>query len=234
MTTRKPPSSQPSLIAVAAISAVEPVSRPPGWLRVRVGRSNLAMLHPIEASRIDARPGQLLDDERLKSLNEAAARSRVRRDAERLLARRALTRSELQRRLLDKDHTPASITAVLAALEQAQALDDERLAAAAAQRALTSGRRAGREVVRALESRGVHSKLARHAVAAAVHDTGKSDFDRALQLATTRLRGELVSKDVATQRRRLAGVLARRGYDEDTIEQVLERLVKPPPTSDSA
>jgi regulatory protein len=214
------------LIATEAVTEIEPASRPRGWVRIRAGRRAIALLHPREAEAMDLRVGAAVTEELERLIAAAEARSAVRRDAERLLARRAVAGAELEARLLAKEHGVEAVASVVAALKKSGAVDDARLAEGAAARSLGTGRRAAALAERELEDRGVSRRIARRAVVSAAKDLGETDFERAMALGRSRMRGELLNKDPATQRRRLAGVLARRGYDEETVEAVLDRLVK--------
>lgn len=212
---------------LTTITTITPASRPAGHLRIKSGRRTLAILHPREAEALELREGLPLSDDLLAALDLAAARSRARTAAERLIARRALSAAELRGRLEARGHDPAAVKTVVASLVAAGAIDDRAVAAAAAARALGQKRSTTR-AARDLAARGIDPDLAAEAARAAADDDGRTDLDRALHLARSRLRGELAGKPPVVIRRRLAGVLARRGYDEDTVETVLDRLVPRP------
>lgn len=216
------------------ITALVPASRPRGFVRVRVGRKTVAVLHPREAEILDLKPGRMIDERLRAQLGAAQARSSVRRDAERLLSRRALTESELHERLIAQGPDALAVAEVVAALRRAGALDDARVVASAAANALGRRRAAG-AAVSDLEARGVEARVAKQAVGAAAADRRESDWDRALALAQARIRGQLAAADPRTQRRRLAGVLARRGYEDDLIERILDAVLPPlPPPAEHA
>lgn len=76
------------------------------------------------------------------------------------------------------------------------------------------------ELKRRLAARGIHGDIALEAIGAI---TGDDVLAMALDAAAHKLRTmTTLSKDVAA--RRMAGHLARRGFDEDTTRAVLEHL----------
>lgn len=206
------------------ITALTPASRPRGFVRVRSGSRTLALLHPREAEALDLKPGRAADERMQAELGRAQARSAVRRDAERLLARRALTEAELVERLTALGGKALPVAEVVASLRRAGAIDDARLAADAAAAWLGRGRSAAAAAAR-IEARGLGHDAAVEAVHAAAGANDQSDWDRALALARARLERSRLTADPRTRRRRLAGVLARRGYDDDLIERVLDALL---------
>lgn len=213
------------------ITALAPPSRPRGLVRVRSGSRTLALLHPREAEALGLKPGRVVDERMRAELARAQARSAVRRNAERLLARRALTEAELVERLTALGGETLPVAEVVASLRRAGAIDDARVAAGAAAAWLGRGRSAAAVAAR-IEARGLGHDAAVQAVHAAAAANGESDWDRALALARARLERSSTTADPRTRRRRLAGVLARRGYDDDLIERVLDALL--PRTADES
>jgi regulatory protein len=126
-----------------------------------------------------------------------------------LLSFRDRSRRELERRLLQAGFEPEDVVEALAALERAGLVDDERFARSVVEQEAgrrLSGRRA---VASALVAKGVDRDAARAALAEL--DDPSAERGRADDLArarATRLAG--LPPEVAY--RRLAGLLARRGY----------------------
>lgn len=208
------------------ITGLTPASRPRGFVRVRSGATTLALLHPREADALDLKPGRAVVDQLRHDLARAQARSDVRRVAERLLARRALSEAEMVERLAAECADTAAVAEVVASLRRAGAIDDARLAAGAAARSLGRRHAAGAAAAQ-VEARGLDRATANRAVRAALAESGESDWDRALALARGRVRRQFRTLDVRTQRRRLAGVLARRGFDDELIDRVLDAVLPP-------
>jgi regulatory protein len=159
--------------------------------------------------------GAPLDGERAASADAAHAA------ALRLLTTRARSRAELERRLLERGFAAAAVAETLDRLERVGLVDDRALAEAVA------GGRAERgldapAIAAELRDRGVDPTLAERAAQAAV--PGDVRADRCRQVAETRL-AQLEGLPPATQLRRLAAYLARRGYPAELAESVARDLV---------
>jgi regulatory protein len=139
----------------------------------------------------------------------------------RLLAVRARSRSELERRLAQRGFAERDIAAALDRLSEAGLVDDAAFAAAYAES--RSGRGADSRVIAAeLRDRGVAPKLAERAAEAAAPVDERAE--RCLEVAAARLaRMEGLAPEVRF--RRLAAYLDRRGYPPDLIDAVLTELV---------
>lgn len=144
-----------------------------------------------------------------------AARARVSADAlaaaRRMLGRRALSRSELDRRLADDGVDDADRAAVLARLEGESALDD----AALAERVIAAERRKGRGW------RSAQAALARRGLTAIDADIAAPDDDDELARATATLRRR---GRVADDPRRTAAWLARRGFSGGVCRAAVESV----------
>jgi regulatory protein len=159
--------------------------------------------------------GAPLDGERAASADAAHAA------ALRLLTTRARSRAELERRLLERGFAAAAVAETLDRLERVGLVDDRALAEAVA------GGRAERgldapAIAAELRDRGVDPALAERAAQAAV--PGDVRADRCRQVAEARL-AQLEGLPPATQLRRLAAYLARRGYPAELAESVARDLV---------
>jgi regulatory protein len=139
----------------------------------------------------------------------------------RLLAVRARSRRELERRLERRGFAERDITAALDRLSEAGLVDDAAFAAAYAES--RAGRGADSRVIAAeLRERGVAPKLAERAAEAAVPVDERAE--RCLEVAAARLaRMDGLAPEVRF--RRLAAYLDRRGYPPDLIDSVLAELV---------
>jgi regulatory protein len=139
----------------------------------------------------------------------------------RLLAVRARSRRELERRLERRGFAERDIAAALDRLSEAGLVDDAAFAAAYAES--RAGRGADSRVIAAeLRERGVAPKLAERAAEAAVPVDERAE--RCLEVASARLaRMEGLAPEVRF--RRLAAYLDRRGYPPDLIDSVLAELV---------
>lgn len=153
---------------------------------------------------------------------DETATEEARLAALRLLDRRPLTRADLRRRLLDREHEPAAVEAALDRLEAVGLVDDAAYAAAFI-RDGASLRGHGRvRLARDLRQRGVDPEL--------VEATLDAEYPRAdehavaLELARARV-GRLAGLELEAARRRLAGFLARRGLGSAAVYAALDEVL---------
>ena len=147
----------------------------------------------------------------------------ARRDAFRMLGRRAVSRQRLIERLRRKGHAPEAAAAVADELAAKGLIDD---AAFAATIAASASRRAGKRLVESkLRARGIDRATAAKASTDAAKE--RDALQDALALGRTRFKRMSDRLTPDAKRRRLYGLLARRGYDSDVCRQVIDTLMKP-------
>ncbi|MGB7448285.1 MAG: regulatory protein RecX, partial [Ornithinimicrobium sp.] len=134
--------------------------------------------------------------------------ARARQVVLRQLAMGPRSRKQLADKLRDKDVDPEVIEAVLDRMTQVGLVDDEAYAAAVVRSKHDGAGMAPRALRHELHKRGVASDTAERAIGAVDADDERS---RAEQLVTERL-PRLHGLDRQVQTRRLAGLLARKGY----------------------
>jgi regulatory protein len=164
--------------------------------------------------------GDELDADGVERLRQASADQRTEQRLLRLIATRPRSRAELERRLAQWQVPEPRAQLVLAKLERAGLLDDTRLADALSD----SLRRRGHGSLRVahdLERLGVDHDVAAPALA----DHAASDAGGALRLLARRFGPP--PYDHATTRR-AAGLLARRGFDQEAVSQVLDLGIDEP------
>jgi regulatory protein len=139
-----------------------------------------------------------------------------------LLSFRDRSRSELEQRLLRAGFEPDDVVEAIEGLERVGLVDDERFARAVVEQ--QAGRRLSgwRAVESVLAGKGVDRRV----VTAALDeiDAPGAELDRAIELAgrrATRLTG--LAPEVAY--RRLAGLLARRGYAPGICHEATRRAL---------
>ena len=138
-----------------------------------------------------------------------------------LLAVRARSRGELERRLARRGFGEEVVAAALDRLAETGLVDDAAFAAAYAESRAARGADA-RVIAIELHDRGVAPELAGRATEAAV--PAEEQAERCRQVAVARLaRLEGLAPEV--QFRRLAGFLERRGYPAAVISAVLSDLI---------
>lgn len=173
--------------------------------------------HLLSAGRLaelGVAAGDELDGAGLERLRQSSADQRSEQRLLRLLATRPRSRAELVRRLAQWHVPEPSAQLLLAKLERAGLLDDSRLAGELSE----SLQRRGHGSLRAahdLERLGVEYDTAAPALA----DHATSDPGLARRLLARRF-GPPPYDDATT--RRAAGLLSRRGFDEQAVSQVLD------------
>lgn len=173
--------------------------------------------HRLSTARLaDLRlaPGDRLDDAGVERLRQASSDERSEQRLLRLIAIRPRSRAELVRRLGQWQVPEQNAAALMGRLERAGLLDDSLLAeslSASLQRRGQGSRRAAHE----LERLGVERETAAQALAA--HATSDPGLAREL----LRRRFGPPPYDRATTRR-AAGLLARRGFDDEAVATVLD------------
>jgi regulatory protein len=145
---------------------------------------------------------------------------KARADALRILGRGDHAAAALIARLVRRGHAEEDATRAVERLRVEGWLDDEATARALAERTVRGAPAADRLIETRLRRGGVEADLAARV---ARETAGEDPVAAALLVAERRCRG-LDRLDPAVAARRVAGVLARRGFDEDVIETVLSRL----------
>jgi len=164
------------------------------------------------------------DDERSTDLEAA------REAALKLLERARRTRSDLARRLAERGYDAPTIEQALERLARVGLVDDVEYARAFLHERL--GRRAAgrRRLEQELRARGVTpADVAGAFERLAEEDPGARDEVEAARRAVAQAERRYRGLDPQLRRRRLYALLARRGFDPDTIAAALEA---PPPDAD--
>lgn len=138
-----------------------------------------------------------------------------------LLERTRRTRGDLTRRLRDKGYTPATIGSVLDRLAEVGLVDDAEYA-----RAFMAGRRArrsagARRIEQELRARGVGPEDIAAARTRLDADQGAMDEVSAARRVLAQAARRTATLEPRVRRQRLWSLLARRGFDGDTIERAL-------------
>jgi regulatory protein len=140
--------------------------------------------------------------------------------ATRLLTAKSRSSTELRRRLAQAGHEPADIEAALEKLTRAGFLDDALFARQFARSRLASGKRSTRRVRDELRTKGLGAELVAEAVGDVLADEGISDATAAESLALKKAPA-LQKLEPHVARRRLFGMLARRGFAPDVIARAV-------------
>lgn len=162
------------------------------------------------------------EDPRLLDADEVADPTACREAALKLLERTRRTRSELERRLKDKGYAPSTIAEVSERLVAVGLIDDAEFA-----RAWLAGRwgrkpSGWRRLQQELRGKGIADDDIERARAQLTERGSAPDEVESAAKLVMQARKRYARFDDHAQRQRLYALLARRGYDSDTIRRALE------------
>ena len=166
--------------------------------------------------------GQQLSAEQLESILQGAVRQECFDKTIRHLERRLHSRSELRTKLMRDEYGPTIIDSVLDQLEELGYVNDNRFATEKAESAAKHKHHGRNRAMIELAKKGVPRETARQAVENVyeAHDSASVARDLAIKKARS-----LSKLDPAVAKRRLYGMLLRRGFDWDTIKPVVEEAL---------
>ena len=196
--------------------------RKPGRYVVDVDGKQFAIVTADALAATKARIGVVVDNRLAAHLNEANELTAAYDRALTLLAFRARSARELQRRLVQKGVTAERADRVIAKLREAGLIDDADFARQLTRSKMSAGA-SRRRVHQELFKRGVPREVADEAVEQVVEEEGISDAESIERIARKKW-STLHGLDDPTRRRRLFGFLARRGFDSDDVSRVVRQL----------
>jgi regulatory protein len=197
--------------------------RKPGRYVIDVDGKEFATVSAETLSETKTRVGVVVDDRLAARLNDASEDAAMYDRALNLLAFRARSARELERRLTMKGESRERAQRVIEKLRVVGLINDADFARQVA-RSKVSGGASKRRLQQELFKRGVARDVADPAVAEVLEDESVDEVAVAERIARKRL-PSLASADAATQRRRLYAFLARRGHDSETIRTVMDRVL---------
>lgn len=177
--------------------------------------------HVNVAAKLGLRSGAIISADQIDDIRRAQRRQECFDQAMRYRQTRMHSHRELELKLRRRGYESPVVDDVLKQLVAMRYVDDAMLAAdkvASSQRRLQG--RVG--VSHDLERAGVDDDVAGQAIEAAV--TPASERDLATQLAQKHL-PRLARLDKMVARRRLIGLLARRGFGQETIQDVVDTIL---------
>ncbi|MFI5061128.1 MAG: regulatory protein RecX [Actinomycetales bacterium] len=134
------------------------------------------------------------------------------------LARRGMSRWELEQVLEKREIDPCTAQAEVDRLESVGLLDDEALAANLVYTQHTRKGLGRSAIEQELKRRHIDPLIIEEALEEIAAD---DELERATELAMKRI-GQLASYDDETAKRRLHGFLARKGYDSSTVRHAMD------------
>lgn len=201
------------------IKEVKPSQRKKGRFLVVLEDGDILRITEEELLRFGLRSGEELGEETLEALRSSAKTSQVKAQAAGMIGRRALSKSELQRRLIRGGAAEADAQAAADWLEDIGAVDDPAYAAAVVR---DYGRRGyGPARIREeLRRRGVPRELWE----VALEELPDSE-DILDDLIRKRCRGDLSDP---REVKRLSDGLLRRGFSWSQVKEALSRYTELP------
>lgn len=203
------------------ITSIRPTQKNPSRVTVRVGRKVVATIAVSKVEELGLAVGQDYDDALAGRLARAAVFDKALRQAMNRLNRRAMSRRDLDQKLRKLEYEQAVREAVLDWLEDKGFLDDRAYGRALVEATLRR-KPAGPQLLRQkLYQKGINRSLIEKLVGDA---TDAQDLaPGAVELARKKL-ASLRRYDIDTRKRRIYGLLARRGFNPDTISSVMAEL----------
>lgn len=201
------------------IKEVKPSQRKKGWFLVILEDGDILRITEEELLRFGLRSGEELEEETLEALRSSAKTSQVKAQAAGMIGRRALSKSELQRRLIRGGAAEADAQAAADWLEDIGAVDDPAYAAA---------------VVRDYGRRGygparIREELRRRGVPRELWEVTLEELpdseDILDDLIRKRCRGDLSDP---REVKRLSDGLLRRGFSWSQVKEALSRYTELP------
>ncbi len=206
------------------IGAIDAPASNASLRRIRVGRRIVATLPADAVEALGVSIGDVWTKPLAATVQQAMAEHTVRRYAQRLLKRRAYSRSELVDRLMRKEPDGAMAKRIANEMIAAGAIDDEAYARAVAVSVADRGPVSVTYLKHKLRQRGIPPDLAQRVAGQILAETDV--VETAATFAAARLRS-MSTQPPGVAARRIWAALARRGLDADTIRIVLDQITLP-------
>jgi regulatory protein len=203
------------------VTAIKSTRRDPGRMMILVEDEVVATLPIARITDMGIVVGTNWTPALAANVDQAVSFDKAKRASLNRLNRRAMTCQQLKRKLRTLDHCDSVINEVIDHLKELGLLDDESVGRAIVRSEL-SRKPAGPMYLRAkLMQKGVEREVIDRIVSEATEEIDL--LAGAKKLVASRLRS-LMRVDEVTRKRRLWGMLARRGFDSDTIRRALSEL----------
>jgi regulatory protein len=207
------------------ITSIMESKRQPSRRRVFLDGRFAFACHENVIARFRLREGMSLDEEEVSRIEQGQVRQECLDHALRHLQRRLHSRAELRRKLIRQEYAAEVVDGVLDELERLGYVDDLRFARTrAAGHAEQKGHGRRRAMMELLKA-GVTGAVAERAVGETYDQVDPSRL--ALEVAAKHV-NRLRRLDPQTARRRLAGLLQRRGFEFDSVRAAIEQVLGRP------
>jgi regulatory protein len=205
------------------ITAMTPAKRDPTRLVIKVDGKIVGRLSQSIAYDMGLQIDLPWDDALAAKVERAVAYDGAMKAALQRLNRRALSASQLRRKLREKEHDPIAIDQVVARLEELGAIDDEAFGRSLIEGTLQQKAAGPRLLSQKLMQKGLDRKLIDRLIREYAPEPDDA-VAAAMDLARKKLR-TLTRFDEQTQQRRLWGLLARRGFESEIINRAVSKLM---------
>ena len=174
-------------------------------------------------NRFNLECGKGIDDNELEELIYEEEFSRAKDYVYRLLARRMYTKKEIQNKLQSQKYSMRVIQNILSLMEEYGYLND-RLFAEEWIELRIQKKPKGRIVLKhELMQKGIEESIIEKALESKLDESKL--YEKALELARNRVKA-YSKDDVLTAKRKLMNFLIRRGFDFETIRDVIEKVIE--------
>lgn len=202
------------------ITAIERQKRAPNRVNVALD-GTFAFGVPVSAiEEFGLSVGQVLTPLEIAELRALDETAKATETAIRLLTVRPRSVKEIQTRLRGKTYDESTVERVIARLRGWNYIDDDAFARYWVENRDANRPRGRRALEHELRAKGIDREIVSSAVAGA----GIDELAGAMAIAEGKIRS-YSGLDPAVARRRLAALLARRGYGYDIVKTVIERLL---------
>lgn len=174
-------------------------------------------------NRFNLKCGKEIDDSKLEELLYEEEFSRAKDYVYKLLAKRMYTKKEIQNKLQSRKYSLKVIQNILSLMEEYRYLNDKSFAEEWIESRIRAKPKGKIALKRELMQKGIDESIVEQALENKLDESKLSET--ALELARRRLKS--YSKDDAlTAKRKLMNFLIRRGFDFETIRNVIEKVTK--------
>jgi len=204
------------------ITKISPQKRRPSRRSVYLDGQFAFGCHLNVVARFRLREGLSLNSAKVKEIELGEVKQECLDHALKLLSARLHSTREIRTKLLRREYGAEVIDAVIADLTRMGYLDDSQFARAKAQFAAKIKKQGKRRAKMDLIKAGVKSDVAD----SALHDVYDQTDTLSVARELARKQAPRLKKyDTQTARRRLAGMLQRRGFDYDDVKSVINETI---------
>lgn len=205
----------------ATITEIVALKSDPNQRRIRIGRRTVATLRASDVDELKLEVGAKWTRKLQALVDRSMAADRVRKAAMTMLGRRSMSRSDLVSRLVNKGHAKRLAEQVTKSLVADGWLNEQAFAEAIVNRVAGRKPASDRLIREKLQAKGINSKV----IAKVTRSAGPTDAQlESLRDFAERRLASMSHLPRAGQVRRISGLIARRGFDQDVIESVLSQI----------